>query len=360
MAGPGKSQATYANPAISVILTIHDRLEFAQFAFDSILAQDVDPELCEIIIVTNIPRFSDPTVISNNQGLGKWNVRVILADQSTGSFLLPAILSARGHILAMIDDDDVWHPSRLRRVLNAFKGRESLGYFHNAQLQIDKLGRPHPTGVGISKLVRHPGNVSGNAQLVYVTHSEAIGHTQVLGRFEADFNLSSICILRDIVMRSVPIFRVASKFEDGLLFYLALASGCDLCLTDEPLTLYRVHSQNISAPTDGAPEHVLGKSLALLEENLRTIALIQGLASREGKNDIQLLLDYHRVYITLLGLIQSLTAGRRELFSAVNAFLKLSGQMNRRRNSILLLAGLVSLASPAVSRHAFVLGRQHF
>ena len=95
-------------PLVSVIVPIHNGERFLGEALDSVGAQDYDN--VEVIVVDDGSTDGGPSLARAR------DVVLIRQDQrGAGSARNAGIDLARGEILAFLDQDDVWMPSKLRR-----------------------------------------------------------------------------------------------------------------------------------------------------------------------------------------------------------------------------------------------------
>jgi glycosyltransferase involved in cell wall biosynthesis len=129
-------------PSVSVALCTHNGARFVEEQVRSILGQSVPP--VEIVLsddastddtVARVVALVEPsgvrlTVLSNVPALGV-----------TRNFE-QAILACTGEIIALSDQDDVWHPDRLERVLGRFAADPGLLLLHGDAVLVDERGEP--------------------------------------------------------------------------------------------------------------------------------------------------------------------------------------------------------------------------
>jgi hypothetical protein len=140
-----------------------------------------------------------------------------------------AIGLCEGGLIALADQDDVWHPQKLARCAAAFARRPTVGaVFSDAEL-IDAQGRSRggrlwrATGFARSEQRRL---AHGDAIRVLLRHNVVTGATLV---FRAQFRESIV---------PIP----ASWIHDGWIALL-VAAQADLLLLPLPLVQYRQHGQ---------------------------------------------------------------------------------------------------------------------
>jgi len=110
------------DPYISVIIPVTDRIQFVSEAINSSLNQSLERTKYEILVVTNIDlpqRAMDNVKIIRSKN--KW----------LGPKVVEGINEAKGEIICLLDDDDLYLPNKLEVVYNAFKENNGLGLFKN-------------------------------------------------------------------------------------------------------------------------------------------------------------------------------------------------------------------------------------
>ncbi len=121
-------------PEISVIVTAHDRKTFLIQAVDSVLSQNVDKSVYEIIVSKN---FEDEYI---DQYLREKGVICILDKVvGMGFRLANAVRYANGNIICFLQDDDLWKSNKLEFVRNNFRS-ENLGLLRDEVEKIDSNG----------------------------------------------------------------------------------------------------------------------------------------------------------------------------------------------------------------------------
>lgn len=219
---------------ISALIVATDRKQFLEQALISAINQDLDPDEFEIVLIKN---YTDE---SFDRALLRIPRRVQLSiltskHREYGRKVLDAAISCRGRILSLLDDDDVWDSGKLSAVKESFSSDPDLVYFHNGQDTIDSNGQRLKSGA-----IRPPRYGK------FVTRIDANKSVGKLLRSRADFNDSSISILREVLLEKGKDFETVNTTMDSFLFYLALESGGHLLIDHKPLTHYRVAGPSLS------------------------------------------------------------------------------------------------------------------
>jgi len=205
-------------PPISVVVTAHQRKKYLMEAVKSALNQTLERDLYEVIVVKD---FEDAGI---DQQLASLRVRTIQsADWRTGAMASLGVEAARGEVISFLDDDDLFAPQKLGRVLEAF--RKGADYFHNGRLFINESGRP----IGAKSL---SGVVQGEGKARYLRWMLVNS---------ADQNSSSTSIRRELLDEKT--LDQVELSADTYYFVCALLKGKKLVFDPSPLTLYRVHGQ---------------------------------------------------------------------------------------------------------------------
>ncbi|AFK50616.1 glycosyl transferase family 2 [Thermogladius calderae 1633] len=221
------------SPFISVIITAYNRREFLKHAVRSVLNQTLDKGLYEIIVVKN---FKDPEVdrlIEQSRG------KVIELDAaSIGLKLARGIEEAEGEVVAFLEDDDIYMPTKLVRIYDVFSNDEKLIYFHHNVAAIDKNGKPI-----FDKLIEHS-NVNE-----FVRAESANEKKAIFAKYGWSLGLrnSSMAVRRDFIKRFVNVIRLFPDAVDVLLYLLALSSEGTILHSPERLTLFRLSSTSASS-----------------------------------------------------------------------------------------------------------------
>lgn len=102
------------NPTVSVVIPAYDQPDMLREALDSVAAQDF--ENFEVLVIDDgSPRDLRPAVVAAGENLGG-RLRYVRQENAGGSAARNrGVALARGEWVALLDHDDVWVPSKLRR-----------------------------------------------------------------------------------------------------------------------------------------------------------------------------------------------------------------------------------------------------
>jgi glycosyltransferase involved in cell wall biosynthesis len=115
---------TNAMPSVSVVIPTHDRPEFVRNAVRSVLEQDYPGAVEALVVFDN----SDPIEIAPPAGTnGARSVSALVNTRSRGAFGArnTGLLAAKGDLVAFLDDDDEWLPSKLARQVAVLRSRRA-------------------------------------------------------------------------------------------------------------------------------------------------------------------------------------------------------------------------------------------
>jgi len=198
-------------------------------------------------VVKNFDDKESDDIISRNGWKDVYN-----DDSYHGRKILAGLEESRGDVITFLEDDDVYVSNRLEEVYKAFKSYDRLVYFHNSQKIIDENGnlleRPPPF-ISISK------NLVGGSPIVIDVdklrglakrYNVSIIDLALKVRAGAWHNSSSLAVRRGVLEADAHLLRELPTAFDAFALASSLRAGGLLYLTDEKLTLFRVHGENWS------------------------------------------------------------------------------------------------------------------
>jgi glycosyltransferase involved in cell wall biosynthesis len=258
-------------PRISVIVTAHDRREHVHDAVASVVRQSIDRSAFEIIVVKN---FLDTELDRELERLGARLVHETAPP--VGTKLRRGIEASSGEFLAVLEDDDLFEPEKLRYVIAWLDRFPEVGFLRHGFLPIDAQGRPLRT----SPLWQKRGRL-GHGQLRLGPFRSSWGTLRLVGLYP-DFNVSSIVVRRSVV---VPYLASLDRIElvpDVFLFFTAILQHCALLIDATPLTRLRLHPGGASAHVGDDPAAALERMRRYSERNRTSFEELVRLARASG------------------------------------------------------------------------------
>jgi len=234
-------------PYISVIVTAYNRRRYLPFALRSLEAQTLPRDRFEVIVVKNFDDKESDDIISMNGWKDVYN-----DDPYYGRMVLAGLEESRGEVITFLDDDDMYVNNRLEEVYKAFTSYDSLVYFHNSQTIIDENGnvleKPPPSFLISKNLVGGSPIVVDVDRLRELAKRYNVSVIDLVLKVRAYpwHNNSSLAVRRGVLEAEAHLLRELLTIFDVFALASSLGAGGLLYLTDEKLTLYRVHGKNWS------------------------------------------------------------------------------------------------------------------
>lgn len=279
-----------SRPLISVALSVYNGARYLPQQLDSILAQrDVELEIVAVddgsrddslaVLQTFAARDPRISVHPNPENLGL-----------TRSFER-AMSLCRGEFIAPSDQDDVWQPDKLARLLSAI-GEHALVYGDSAYM--DAAGQPTGRRVSDDLTMLH-----GTNPMQFVFANSASGHAMLLRR-----SLFERC-------RPLP----PAIYYDWSLAMFAAASG-GIGYLDETLVQFRRHVQAYSAVGKAATARPADANLRWLNERMQLLQawIDSGLGDVARAAAMRLAIERAHAGVSRLPLLAALWRERRGLY----------------------------------------------
>src|ERR1700680_2837049 len=129
-------------PSIAAVIPLYNGAAFIEEALDSVLAQKTPCK--EIIVVDDGSDDNGPDIVRKMISRGKKFVLLSKKNGGQGSARNYGIRHAQSHLIAFLDQDDIWYPNHNAVLIEPFKRRgksNSLGWVNANTDAIDVHGR---------------------------------------------------------------------------------------------------------------------------------------------------------------------------------------------------------------------------
>jgi glycosyltransferase involved in cell wall biosynthesis len=240
-------------PRVTVLIDTYNHQRFIEEAIWSVLAQDFPASDVEIMVVDDGSTDRTPEIVR------KFQPRVRLIRKANGgqaSAFNAGIPEARGEIVAFLDGDDWWAPSKLSRVIEVMNSGPAIGIVGHGIVMCHLDGRNE--SLTLRKEIDFRANTVDGARLFRLRR--------------AFLGTSRMTIRADLLCKIGPVPDAIAIEADEYLFTLAAVSATARILP-EALTYYRLHESN-SFQFDG-------RDLKRIRNKQRALeALAQGLRHR--------------------------------------------------------------------------------
>jgi glycosyltransferase involved in cell wall biosynthesis len=214
-------------PAVSVVIPTRSRPSLLSRAIGTALAQTVDD--LEVVVVVDGPDEATRSLVSRH---GDERVRLVAHEENRGPSAArnSGIAAARGTFVAFLDDDDLWHPTKLARQLPLLQSGADV--VHSLVAVGDADGkvyeRPSERGYRIFRTVAAAG----------------YPYSWLLRR--SCYQINAV-VVRKSCIDAVGGFDEALAATEDLDFVHRLRRQYELVLVDEPLATYCFHGTGTSA-----------------------------------------------------------------------------------------------------------------
>jgi glycosyltransferase involved in cell wall biosynthesis len=330
-----------AKPFASVIVLAHDRRQYIRGAVQSILSQSVPRSQYEIIVVK---AFSDPSLDSFLAEIGATS---ILSPGTPGATKVAAGLGqAHGEVLLLLDDDDLFEPTRLQAIAQAFASDSKLGFFCNQITCIGSDGQPL-SQQAIRRLDTRRWNSTNQLSIDRPLTPRKLRR---LANRKPDFNASAGAVRREVAVRAYPYLTRLRLTVDTLFFFSSLSFGFNVLLDPRRLTRYRVHGENTTLGGKGSLADRLGRLFAVAEQTEADYGVIRELV-QEGANSSLLRLIDARIAVNRLTLASRAPAANRSDFAKLlPSLLRLADTYPVREDFLGVMGSLLFMLSPRMGR----------
>ena len=237
-----------ADPLVTVIIPTFERVDFLSRAIESVLGQTFDD--LEVVVVDDGPSDAIAEFVT-----GHADPRVRLVRHAVNRGVAAArnsgIAAATGSYIGLLDDDDIWLPTKLERQLELLEG-EAADVVHTLVYVADGEGNvfdgPSEAGFRLFREVA------------------AAGYPYEWLLRRSSFFINTFVVRRECI-DEIGGFDEDLAAVDDLDFVHRLSRRYELRLVDEPLVKYCFHGRNLSNDKDPATWFRLAaKELRWLEQ----------------------------------------------------------------------------------------------
>jgi len=339
---PSRIQSTTEAPFITAIVGVFDRDQYVGEAIASALDQTLSPSKYEVLLVSSLEEASLQRILSELAQTDRTRIRVIpQAPQPVGPFQAAGSRVATGEVVTILDDDDLWEPTRLQTIYDAFMRYPDLCYFHNGQSFIDERG---------IRLRRVAGKKARHARtLGHIPAAELDTALAMLSSSNADFNTSSIAVRKSVMLGHASDLIRIDSLQDTFYFYMALVDRGGFFITGEPLTRYRLHEQNASVKSRGGNLVGLDRAHQHTGRQLLTLDTVLPSVLATARPSLLKLWKRDHAFISLLNQVQGRTANRRQRIEIVTELARSGLQIDPRTDLKAVLLGLAGVIDPGLA-----------
>ncbi len=212
-------------PRVTALIDTYNHERFIADAITSVLAQDFPATDLEIIVV------DDGSTDRTHEIIEKFGSRVRLISKSNGgqaSAFNAGIPEARGEIIAFLDGDDAWAPTKIARVAAHFDAHPEVGVIGHGIEQFDLLSSR-----------RYLTLPRDQRQISFAAANDATFFRHAM----CFFGTSRLAIRTGLASQALPIPE-SIRIEADEFLAIACTALSRAALLRDPLTIYRLHDSN--------------------------------------------------------------------------------------------------------------------
>jgi glycosyltransferase involved in cell wall biosynthesis len=210
-------------PRVSVLLTCFNHFAYLPAALEGVRRQSYRD--FEIVAI------DDGSKDETRDWLAKQpDVRCIFNETNIGTYatLNVGLRATDGEFVAVLNDDDLWEPDKLKRQIELLDSNPDVGLVHTGGAFIDGKGD------------RQEGNPLGFAFPTFQTGDI------LLGLVYENKIIASAALARRACFEKLGGFNESYFGSGDWEMWFRIAEQCKVGFVDEPLTYYRVHGANAS------------------------------------------------------------------------------------------------------------------
>lgn len=202
------------SPLVSVVLTTYDRHEFLADAIETVVKQTYDE--IELIVVDDHSPESPRDIVESAPHNELRDIVFVRHEENRGASAArnTGIETARGELIAFLDDDDIWEPIKIER-------------------QVDSLRNAEPNVGAVYTGIR---NVDTDRSTIAVRHADREGDLtkEFLCGFTPPF--PSVVVRREVVAATGPLDEDLPSWNDRE-WLLRVSQHCEFVAIDAPLVV---------------------------------------------------------------------------------------------------------------------------
>jgi len=236
-------------PLVSVLMASYNAAAWIDETIESVLAQTY-PHV-ELVVADDASSDETPAIVSRYAQEHPGRVRLVASDDRAGPTRRrnDALEASRGSLLAWLDHDDVWLPTKLEQQVAVLAEHPEVGLVYTGYEAFDG-----ETGEAIPWREKE-----------LESEGEVLADLFVKGCFIA--SITTMFRREGLVRRGVGFRETEFSFGDDYFLWLVLALDWQVARVDEMLARYRRHAGNESARVGKTNYHLL--RIELLRDFLR-------------------------------------------------------------------------------------------
>jgi glycosyltransferase involved in cell wall biosynthesis len=211
------------SPLFSVIINVHNGEAFLQDAINSVIGQSY--ENFELLIWDNYSDDRTPA-IAQRASISDERVQVIRSEVKTSLYEARnlALKSAKGELVAFLDSDDLWLTDKLSIAASALANTDAGIFYSNFEIW------------------------NFNSDTRKIAYKAKLPEGRILEHLVCNYTvaLSTIVFLKKVLATFEGPFSGKYSIIGDYDLVLRIASEYKFISSDLPLTVYRVHGQNLS------------------------------------------------------------------------------------------------------------------
>ena len=319
--------SVYFMKGISVILTAFNRRDYLNDALDSLINQDFDKTMMEIILVKN---FSDKMI---DDKIAEYGGKLVYSDGNFGRMVADAIELATKDIIAFLDDDDFFLSWKLRESFELFSKVQNLYLLHDSVINFTNINE-----------VKFQHMQFEHVSHMLVKEEDLNLHSiRKLLKLSPLWHNSSFVINSDLLKVNLPLLRKVKLSADTFFFLLWLESKTKAVFLSSSLTGYRIVPHN-----EGNKEHffLYKKQIQIWKTHLEDLEIFYTMFTTKcARNIIDKL--YSRLLVQII--VGSKIAARNQVFDIIKMNVKAFALFFDMENLFAIFLIILYLLSPRLA-----------